>query len=121
MVEPLATGLLGGTLAAGLWALVLVVLNRGLSAALLGFLALLEVGLLVQAAVGIAQVIGTDRVLNAPTFVGYLLGTLLLLPAGVLWALTERSRYGPAVLAVTCFALPVMIARLQQLWSAVGG
>lgn len=121
MVEPLATGLIVATLAAALWALVLVVLNRGLSAVLLWALAAVEVGLVVQAVVGIARLLGTERQVSAPTYVGYLLGSLLLLPAGVLWALTERSRYGPAVLAVACVALPVMIARLQQLWSAGGG
>jgi len=39
------------------------------------------------------------------TFVLYLAGSLLLLPAGAFWSSAERSRAGTLVLTVACVAI----------------
>ncbi|MGH3824449.1 MAG: hypothetical protein ACRDRA_16695 [Pseudonocardiaceae bacterium] len=120
MVSPVATTLIVAALLAAGWSSVLVVLNRTPGYALLGALGAVEAGLLVQAIVGIVSLIGTDRPVDSATFVGYLIGSLLILPAGVAWSLGERSRWGPGVMAIACLAIPVVIVRLQQIWGGLG-
>ncbi len=94
-----------------------VVAGRLLDDRLLAALALVEIGLLVQLVVGIAQLFTADRDVPAFTFVGYLLGVLVVLPIGVVWSLGEKSRSGTAVLLVATGVVPVLILRLQQIWA----
>jgi hypothetical protein len=49
-------------------------------------------------------------------FVGYLIGILLILPAGVLWSIAEPTRSGTAVLIIACLTVAFLVLRLQQLW-----
>ncbi len=81
---------------------------------------LLEVLLLVQAALAVA-LLGGERLADTPTFLSYLVGIVLLPVAGALWARTEPSRWAGTVLAVAAAAVGVMIWRLQELWEATGG
>jgi hypothetical protein len=100
---------------------VYVVLDRPAGQLLLGSLGLLEGGLLVQAVVGIVQLArGEGGDANAAVFVGYLIGTLVFVPAGAWWALGERSRAGAAGLIVVGLVVPVLILRLQQIWTPGG-
>jgi hypothetical protein len=78
---------------------------------------LLEAGLLVQCVVGIVQLVTGDHDVPAFTFVGYLVGALLILPVGTLWALAEPTRSGTAVLVVATLVVPVLILRLEQVWA----
>ena len=124
MLDVLSTTLTFVALGAALWAIVLMIANqpvlprRWYGLWLLGVVALLEVGLLAQAVVGLVQMFTTDRELERFTFAGYLIGPLVIVPIAALWALAERSRWGPGVLVVGCLAIPVMILRLGQLWEA---
>ena len=124
MFDVLSTTLTFVALGAALWAIVLMIANqpvlprRWYGLWLLGVVALLEVGLLAQAVVGLVQMFTTDRELERFTFAGYLIGPLVIVPIAALWALAERSRWGPGVLVVGCLAVPVMILRLGQLWEA---
>jgi hypothetical protein len=81
---------------------------------------LLEVVLLVQAAVAATAMAGGDRPADTPTFVSYLVGVALVPVAGVLWARTEQTRWAGAVLAVSGAVVGVMVWRLLQLWEAAG-
>lgn len=76
---------------------------------------------LVQALIATVQLIGGDRPDELGTFVLYLIVSVIIMPAGTLWALAERSRWGPAVLGVACLALVVVVVRLSDLWSTVSG
>ncbi|MEU4746658.1 hypothetical protein AB0G02_40235 [Actinosynnema sp. NPDC023658] len=126
MIRFLATALTVVAVVAAVWSLVLAVLDRpitlrtkptlGLAAVVL----LLEVGLVVQAVVGVVAMIGADRPLDRATLVGYLVGVAVVLPLGAVWSVAERSRWGAGVLTVTCLAVPVMILRLGQLWAGRG-
>ncbi|MGH3879982.1 MAG: hypothetical protein ACRDSK_23405 [Actinophytocola sp.] len=124
MLDVLSTTLTFVALGAALWAIVLMIANqpvlprRWYGLWLLGVVALLEVGLLAQAVVGLVQMFTTDRELERFTFAGYLIGPLVIVPIAALWALAERSRWGPGVLVVGCLAIPVMILRLGELWEA---
>lgn len=101
-----------------------VVRDRPVGRGLLAGAALVELGLLAQLVVTAAALIGGERPAQSgglPTFLGYLLTVVLLLPAGVLWSLTERTRWGSAVLAGAAVTVPVMIARMLQVWDGTGG
>ncbi|GLZ36455.1 hypothetical protein [Actinokineospora sp. NBRC 105648] len=127
MIDALSDTLIWVALAAAVWALVLVVLNRPPLPgpkdgwAFFGLLALLELGLLAQAVVGLVQLATTDRDVAGLAFAGYLLGALLILPVAAYWSLAERTRWGTAVLVVGALALPVMVVRMHQVWTAVPG
>ena len=116
MINALATGLIIAALLVAAWCLGLVILNRTANAVTLGLLALLELALLTQAVLGIINLITTDRDVSGATFVGYLIGSLLILPIAAFWSLAERTRWGTAVLIVGCLVIPVMIARMNQIW-----
>ena len=75
---------------------------------------------LVQLVVGIVLLAGSDRDFARGTFVGYLVGALLVPPAGVAWAVGEKNRYGSAVLLVVFLVIPVMVLRLHDIWAALG-
>ncbi len=77
----------------------------------------LEVVLLVQAAVALAGM-DADTPADAPTFLGYLSGAVLIPVAGVLWARTEVTRWAGSVLAVAGACTGVMVWRLLELWEA---
>ncbi len=57
--------------------------------------------------------------MSGVVFGGYLIGSLLILPAAGWWSLTERSRWGVGVLLVGCLVIPVIIVRMNQVWSGV--
>jgi hypothetical protein len=77
----------------------------------------LEALLLVQAAVALAGM-DSDTPADAPTFLGYLAGAVLIPVAGVLWARTEVTRWAGSVLAVAGASVGVMVWRLLELWEA---
>ncbi len=120
MVDVLPTVLLVASLLAAAWALVLVVIDRAVGMFLLGYLALVELGLLALAVTGFVGLAGTDREVDGLSFGGYLVGALFVLPLGGAWALAERSRWGPGVLVVACLTIPVLILRMNQIWDGAG-
>jgi hypothetical protein len=77
----------------------------------------LEAVLLVQAVLALARMDdGTPA--DAPTFLGYLAGVVLIPVAGVLWARGEPTRWAGTVLAVAGATAGVMVWRLLELWEA---
>jgi hypothetical protein len=71
-------------------------------------------------------VLGIIRVTDAPArvsgsiYIGYLVGSLLLVPAGVIWSSGERSRGGTGVLLLAVLLVPFMFARLAEIWAGGG-
>ncbi|WP_432942991.1 hypothetical protein ACQPXM_38910 [Kribbella sp. CA-253562] len=118
MYQPLTWTLVGLSLVAMVFAIVLAALDRRINWTLLGVLGVIEVGLLAQLVVGIVQLTGTSRDVSGPFFVGYLIGALLVLPLGALWALAESSRWGAGALAVACLVIPVLELRMHEIWVA---
>jgi hypothetical protein len=83
----------------------------------LGWLAVSELGLLVQLVVSIALVTGGARAKqDTVEFFAYLLVALMVPAAAAFWALIERSRWSTLVLSVGAFTVGVMLARMNQLW-----
>ena|SRR5215212_5381237 len=81
-------------------------------------LALLEVGLVAQLVVGLVHLGGEHGDVNVPAYLGYLVGSLVVLPAAFLWSVGERTRAGTGVLLVAVVVVPVLFLRLHELWSA---
>jgi hypothetical protein len=115
---PLTWGLVALSLAAMVYAVVLAARNKRIDWTVLGVLGLVEVGLLAQLVVGIVQFSGTTRDVSGPFFVGYLIGSLLILPIGAFWALAESSRWGAGALAIACLVIPILELRLHDVWTA---
>jgi hypothetical protein len=82
---------------------------------------LLEAVLLVQAVVVVVALAGGQRPPETATFLGYLVGVVLVPVLGVLWSRTEPSRWAGTVVAVAAAVVGVMVWRLLQLWQATGG
>jgi hypothetical protein len=99
------------------WLVALLVLGQSPGDWLYGALLLLEVGLVAQLVVGLVQLTGDHRGVNVAAYIGYLVGSLVILPAGFLWSVGERSRSGTAVLLVAVVVVPVLFLRLHQLWT----
>jgi len=100
-----------------IWLVVLIVLDRLPGDLVYGVLAVIEVGLVVQLVIGLTRVFGDHGDLNVAAYVGYLVGSLLVLPIAFLWSVGERTRSGTAVLLVGVVAVAFLFLRLQQLWS----
>ena len=112
------------SLAAAVWAAVLVVVGKPVQLRewhglwLYGVVLLIEVGLLVQLVAGIVRLSTDDRQVDALAYLGYLVTPLLVLPLAGFWALAERTRWGPAVMVVGCLTVPILVLRLGQVWDA---
>jgi hypothetical protein len=80
-------------------------------------LALVEVGLVAQLVIGLAKVFDDHRGVSVGTYVGYLVGALVIVPLAAGWAWAERTRSGTGVLLVGIVVLPVLFVRLHDIWS----
>jgi CDP-diglyceride synthetase len=113
--------LIGVCLLGAVWTVVLAVRDQRVSNRLLIVLAVAELLLLVQLLIALIEVAGGDRPDSTATFLGYAVGVLLVLPAGVFWSQADRSRSSTLVITVACLASAVMTARMLQIWSTAGG
>ncbi len=116
MIPALVVALGLGCAVLAAWALLWAALDRPVR---LGHLVLggaLEALLLVQAVVAAVKLIGGTRPGSTVTFVAYLVGSLLVLPLGVLWALEERTRWSSVVLAIAGVTVAVMVVRMNSVW-----
>jgi hypothetical protein len=100
------------------WLVVLIVADRLPGDYLYAALGFTEVGLVAQLVIGLVMVSGEHGGVNVPAYVGYLVGSLVILPAGFVWSLGERTRAGTGVLLVAVLVVPVLFLRLHQLWGA---
>ena len=116
MFDPLTWALVALSLAAMVFAVVLAALDRRINWWLLGLVGVVELALVAQLVVGIVQLAGTDRDVSGALFVAYLVGALIILPVGALWALAESSRWGAGALAIACLVIPVLELRLHDIW-----
>jgi hypothetical protein len=118
VIEPLQIGIVVACLLLALATLWLVVRDERPNDPLALGLAVVEVALLVQLVAGIVLLTRSDGDVSGVTFVGYLVGVLLVLPAGLLWSLGEKSRSGTAVLLVALLVVAFLEVRLGQIWAA---
>ncbi len=105
-------------LLSALWLVVLIVRDRTPDRIVLNAISVIEAGLAVNLFLGIARLVSETNDVSTWEYLAYLIGTLLLLPAGVVWSLGERTRGGTAVLLVAVLLVPFMFLRLSDIWAA---
>jgi hypothetical protein len=110
-------------IAAGLvlagYALLMTALNRRMSVILLAALGVLEILLLVEVGIILAKLADGERPAGLPTLIGYLIAIPLVPVAAAIWGLMERSRWGPAVIAVAGLVAAILMVRLHQIWPVI--
>lgn len=116
MIDGAAWVLVAAALVLAVWGVVGAVrAARPAGLQLLG-MAVLEVALLLQAAVAGVRLVGGADVGSTGTVVAYLVASVVVLPAGALWGIADRSRWGNGVIAVACVTAAVLVVRLVQVW-----
>lgn len=107
--------------AAAVIAVVLGLLGRKPSDLSLAGPAVVELLLLAQLVIAIvAPFTGNQPTGNPVEFYAYLISALIIPPAAIFWALTERTRWSVVVVGVACFAVAVMFVRMQIIWTVQG-
>jgi len=101
------------------YALLMTALNRRMSVILLGALGVLEILLLVEVGIIVAKLAGGTHPASLPTLIGYLIAMPLVPVAAGFWGLLERTRWGPAVIAVAGLVAAVLMVRLHQIWPII--
>ena len=120
MITGFAVAVALSSLAVAAWSFVLVLRNRPPERPLLIGLAVVEALLVVQLVISTVLLISGERPGSLITFLAYLIGSLLVLPIGTVWALAERTRSSTAVLGVACLTVPVLILRMSEVWGGAG-
>ena len=103
-----------------IYVVVMMVRERFASNALDALLALIEVGLVVQLVAGLVKLSDAPSDLSKATWIGYLIGSLLILPIAWVWSQAERSRSSLGVLLVGLAVVPFLFLRLHQVWTTGG-
>ena len=107
---------------AGVLCIVLGLIGRRPSDLTVGAMALIEGLLIAQIVIAvIAPLAGNPPTGSLLEFWVYLIAAALLPPAGVAWALVERSRWSTVVLGVAALAVAVMVWRMQVIWTLPPG
>jgi hypothetical protein len=117
---PFATTIIVASLLLCAWAVALVIINRAPGRTLWAALGLLEALLVAFLVGGVVQMAGSDRDFARAEFVLYLLACAAVVPLAAWWIRDEKSRAAAGVLAVVLLVLPVMIVRVQQVWTGAG-
>ncbi len=108
------------SLVGGVALVVLMVRDEAAQDRTFGFLAVIELLLVVQLVVGCVALGRTERDVEGVLFVSYLVGIALALPIGVFWSLAERTRAGTGVLLVAVLTVVALQLRLETIWSGAG-
>lgn len=116
----LAYPLIAFALVLGAWCVVAALRGARPSTAQLVAAAVLEGALVLQGLIGIVMMLSRSAPLDRITFVGYHLTAIVVLIAGVLWGIADRSRWGNGVFAIASFTEAVLVLRLLQIWSSGG-
>jgi hypothetical protein len=99
-----------------LWCLGVAVRDRALRRGEFIALALVEVVVMVHVVASIARALGPGSPAEPVPFAGYLATIALLIPAAMVLAQWEPTRWGALIAAVACAVDPVLVVRLNQVW-----
>jgi hypothetical protein len=106
-------------LALAVYALLMTALNRRMGLVLLVGLGVLEILLLVEVGIIVARLADGGRPASLATLIGYLIAMPLVPVAAGFWGALERSRWGPAVIAVAGLVAAILMVRLHQIWPVI--
>jgi hypothetical protein len=112
------TVIVAGLVLAG-YAGVTTALNRRMQVPLLAALGVLEILVLVLVGLIVAKLADGAHPAGLDTLIGYLIAMPVVPVAAGLWGLMERTRWGPAVVAVAGLVAAVLVVRLHQIWPVI--
>lgn len=118
MVSWLTVVVLVAAVALGVLALVYALTRRTVDDRLLIVLGALEIALIAQVAVGLAQGVGRTTEFEKAVFFAYLLTVPFIPPVAVFLSLKEKTRSSMLVVVGAAVVVGVLVARLVQVWSA---
>lgn len=118
MADPLATTVIIAALAMAGWAFLTAARDRPPGLPHLAGLAVVELLMLILAALAVSTMVGGERPGELATFIGYLIAAVLVLPAGAGLAMLEQTRWGAFLIGIAALVLPVLVLRLSQIWHA---
>jgi hypothetical protein len=101
------------------YALLMTARNRRMDVSLLVGIGVLEILLLVEVGLIVARLASGQHPASLPTLIGYLIAMPFVPVVAAFWGLVERSRWGPAVVAVAGLVAAVLMVRLHQIWPAI--
>lgn len=102
----------------GVMCMVLGFVGRRPSDLTVGAMALIELFLIVQLVIAIvAPFVGNPPTGSLLEFWVYLIAVVLVPPAGVAWALTDRTSWSTVVMGTAALAVAVMMWRMQSIWT----
>jgi hypothetical protein len=119
VIDALALAGIVGSLALAVWALLACWREQAPDRLLFTGLAVVAVVVAVQVIIATVRLIGGSGPSGSGhivTFVGYMLTTLLLLPAGGVLARMEPTRWGSGLIGAAAIIVPVLLLRMQQVW-----
>jgi hypothetical protein len=119
MSGALPTTIIVAGLALAGYALLMTALNHRMNVPLLAALGVLEVLLLVEVGLVAARLAGGQHPAGLATLIGYLFAIPVVPIAAAFWGLVERSRWGPAVVAVAGLVAAILMVRLHQIWPVI--
>jgi hypothetical protein len=114
---PLAVAVIIGSVGIGAWCLGSGARGRFLNQTQYSALLALSAVVLVQSIVATVRLVGGERPEEFATFVGYLLTTVLFLPAGLSLARMEPTRWGSVIAGGAALTVAVLTLRSLQVWT----
>ena len=117
MFGPLAVAIMLASVLVGAWCLVSASRDQFLSPSQIYALAGLAGVVLVLGLIATVRLIAGEHPVELVTFIGYLLTTVLVLPAGVLLARLEPTRWGSVIGGGSALVVAVLTLRLVQVWT----
>ena len=75
---------------------------------------------LVQSIAAGVDLVRGDHPPETATYIGYLVGIVVVLPLAIAWSVAERTRWSGVVVAVGGFTVAIMTARLVLLARGTG-
>ncbi|MBB2976016.1 hypothetical protein FHX49_001586 [Microbacterium endophyticum] len=104
--------------AAAVLCVVLGLVGRRPSDLSVGSLALVEVLLIAQVVVAlVSPAAGNPPTGSLLEYWVYLVSAVILPPAGVAWALIERSRWSTVIMGIAAVAVAIMLWRMHAIWT----
>ena len=95
----------------------LALLDRKLPRWVLGIVVLLELALVVLTVQCVVAWVGGNAPADPVVFLAYLLVVLVAAPGTVWWGSAEPGRWGAGVVCIAGLLVPVLVIRLQQVWT----
>ena len=118
--HPLGTAVTIAALLLAAWSLVATVRNRSIDVSHWSGLGVVQALVAAEVVVGIVHLARGAHPPEYVTFIGYLAALFLILPLAMVLARLEPTRWGALIVTVAALVVPVLIVRVNQLWTAGG-